>query len=76
MSVQATAAKSIFLGLPRQEQVELMQFFLEVIANIPDSEGVFEISEDWKQELNRREAEILNGSVKGISLEQALKDLK
>lgn len=77
MSVQAAKAKQIFLQLPRREQVELMQFFLEVIGSTHAAEEEsFELSEAWQQELDRREMEILNGTIQAIPLDKALQELK
>ncbi|MDX1941407.1 MAG: addiction module protein [Saprospiraceae bacterium] len=77
MGAQAAEIKDIFLQLPRKEQVELMQFFLDVIAHVPSlDESPFELSEAWKQELDKREADILNGTVQAIPLEKALQNLK
>ncbi len=77
MSAQATEAKQLFLQLSRREQVELMQFFLEVIGNTPvTEEEAFELSEAWQQELNRREEEVLSGKVEAIALEKALQSLR
>lgn len=76
MSAQAAEARQIFLQLPRREQVELMQFFLEVIGNTPvTEEEAFELSEAWQEELNRREEEVLSGKVEAITLEKALQSL-
>ena len=77
MGIQAIELKNSFLLLPRQEQVELMQFFLNVIAESPTAEDIpFELSESLIQELDRRETEVLEGKVRAISLEEALETLK
>lgn len=77
MNTQAAKTKQLFLQLSRREQVELMQFFLEVIGNTPvTEEEAFELSEAWQQELDRREAEVLSGQVQAITLEKALQSLK
>ncbi len=78
MTLQAATIKESFLKLTKTEQLELMQFFLQVFAS-PSSEKLnqpFVLSDIWKKELDRRDANFQNGKSSAVSLEEALAEFK
>ena len=77
MTIKAKNLKKEFLGLSRLEQLELMQYFLEVFATKPVSkdEEEFLLSDEWKTELNRRSKEIELGKVKLLDNDEVLTQL-
>lgn len=77
MTTKAKSIKKDFLGLSRLEQLELMQYFLEVFATKPVSneEEKFMLSDEWKQELDRRSEEIKLGKVKLLDNDEVLAQL-
>ncbi len=52
MSKHAIAIKDSFLQLSKKEQLELMHYFLQVLASSDDS---FTLSDEWKKELDKRD---------------------
>lgn len=58
--------------LPREQAVELMDLLLMETVGAPDSE----VAEAWGREIDRRLAELENGTVKTISSEQVLAELR
>ena len=77
MTAKAKNLKKDFLGLSRLEQLELMQYFLEVFATKPVSkeEEKFMLSDEWKKELDRRSEEIKLGKVKLLDNDEVLAQL-
>ncbi len=77
MTAKAKNLKKDFLGLSRLEQLELMQYFLEVFATKPvkKEEENFMLSDEWKAELDRRSEEIKLGKVKLLDNDEVLAKL-
>ena len=61
--------------LTRLEKIELARFLFEEIAN-EEAEDDFELSDEQKVELDRRWAEIEDGTVELFTGEQISKELK
>ena len=76
MSETALNLRKTFLKLSRPEQLELMQYFLEVFASTKDIDENFALSIKWKNELDRRDEAYLKGESKGYSLEDILSEFK
>ena len=74
MTTKAKNLKKDFLGLTRLEQLELMQYFLEVFATKPVSkeEEKFILSDEWKEELEHRSKRRKAGLVKLYTNEEVL----
>ncbi|MFK7980433.1 MAG: addiction module protein [Saprospiraceae bacterium] len=74
MTAKAKNLKKDFLGLTRLEQLELMQYFLEVFATKPISkeEEKFVLSNKWKKELDLRSEEVKLGKVKLLDNDEVL----
>ncbi len=77
MTTKAKNLKKDFLSLSRLEQLELMQYFLEVFATKPvkKEEEQFILSEEWKTELDRRSEDIKLGKVKLLDNDEVLAKL-
>ncbi len=69
MSEHAIAIKDSFLQLSKKEQLELMHYFLQVLAF---SDDCFVLSDEWKKELDRRDESFKNGNSKTIPLKDVL----
>jgi len=74
MTAKAKKLKKDFLGLTRLEQLELMQYFLEVFATklVSKEEEAFVLSEEWKKELDHRSKEVKLGKVKLLDNDEVL----
>ncbi len=77
MTAKAKNLKKDFLGLSRLEQLELMQYFLEVFATKPikKEEEKFMLTDEWKTELDRRSEEIKLGKVQLLDNDEVLAEL-
>ena len=80
LDINSTKAKNLkkdFLGLPRLEQLELMQYFLEVFATkrVTKEEEDFVLSDEWKEELDRRSQEVKSGKAKLFDNDEVLLEL-
>jgi putative addiction module component (TIGR02574 family) len=74
MTIQAVDIKESFLKLTKEEQLELMHFFLQVFAgrsSVSESE-VFTMPEPWKKELDKRDEDYHSGKAKTIPLKEAM----
>ena len=70
MTAQATTIRNSFLRLSKQEQLELMHYFLKVVATPVEDE--FTLPDNWKKELDRRDESYKNGASPVIPLDKAL----
>ena len=77
MTAKAKNIKKDFLGLSRLEQLELIQYFLEVfdIKPFTKEDEPFVLSGKWKQELDHRSEEIKKGQVKLLDNDKILAQL-